>query len=135
MGRPRINPKRHIMNSTTEAAVGGSDQSSVAIITAEGAGKLSLTDAARTLARARQPKEQQQADCSCRSRPAPASSALLLFVIEPPVAQRASSNAQACAATSPAVKATQLPGVEDLFRFVEGEAVVPNRLRHIGLSV
>jgi hypothetical protein len=50
------------MDVTTEAAAGGSDQSSVAIITAEGEGRLSLTDAARTLARARQPKEHQQAE-------------------------------------------------------------------------
>jgi hypothetical protein len=40
------------MNPTTEAAAGGSEQTSVAIITAEGEGKLSPTDAARTLARA-----------------------------------------------------------------------------------
>jgi len=38
-------------------------------------------------------------------------------------------------ATLAAVKTTQLPGVERLFHFVEGEALVPNRLRYIGLSV
>jgi hypothetical protein len=49
------------MDVTTEAAAGGSEQTPIAVITAEGEGKLSLTDAARTLARARQPKEQQEA--------------------------------------------------------------------------
>jgi hypothetical protein len=40
------------MDATTEAAAGGSEQTPIAVITAEGEGKLSLTDAARTLARA-----------------------------------------------------------------------------------
>jgi hypothetical protein len=35
------------MDVTTEAAAGGSEQTSIAVITAEGEGKLSLTDAAR----------------------------------------------------------------------------------------
>ena len=50
------------MDVTTEAAAGGSEQTSIAVITAEGEGKLSLTDAARALAQARKPKEQQQAE-------------------------------------------------------------------------
>jgi hypothetical protein len=49
------------MDVITEAAAGDSEQTPIAVITAEGKGKLSLTDAARTLALARQPKEQQAA--------------------------------------------------------------------------
>jgi hypothetical protein len=50
------------MDVTTEAAAGGSEQTSVAIITAEGEGKLSLTDAARALASARKPKGQADSE-------------------------------------------------------------------------
>jgi hypothetical protein len=68
------------MDVTTEAAAGGSEQTSVAIITAEGEGKLSLTDAARTLSRARQPKEQeageQRADGAMRQAEQESPSAL-----------------------------------------------------------
>jgi hypothetical protein len=55
-------PKGHIMDVTTEAAASGSEQTSAAIITTEGEDKLSLTDAARTLARARQPKDEQASE-------------------------------------------------------------------------
>jgi len=59
--RPPYKLKGPIMDVTTEAAAGGSEQTSIAVITAEGEGKLSLTDAARTLARARQTKDEQEA--------------------------------------------------------------------------
>jgi hypothetical protein len=47
------------MEPTTEAASSGSAQESIAVITAEGDGRLSVSEAARTLAQARKPREPQ----------------------------------------------------------------------------
>jgi|SRR5882757_1016998 len=49
------------MELTTEGAAGASEQAPIAIVTAQGDGNMSVTEAARALASARKPKDQTQA--------------------------------------------------------------------------
>jgi hypothetical protein len=88
------------MDVTTEAAA-GSEQTSIAVITAEGEGKLSLTDAARALAQARKPKEQQQAEGEQRQE------ATQQATEESPSALRALADLSAAARSAEADAASQ----------------------------
>jgi hypothetical protein len=89
------------MDVTTEAAAGGSEQTSIAVITAEGEGKFSLTDAARALAQARKPKEQQQAEGEQRQE------ATQQATEESPSALRALADLSAAARSAEADAASQ----------------------------
>ena len=87
--------------SETSTIAGGSEQTSIAVIAAEGEGKLSLNDAARALAQAREPKEQRQAEGEQRQE------ATQQATEESPSALRPSADLSAAARSAEADAASQ----------------------------